>query len=164
MGSIHSVETITINEDDQNHLVPLKKRRSVQQANVQSDENIQSAKILSASKQGVLFDHSVELFGEEWERGNIKIVTESIQPMMARLSLQIKDQTHFDELLTVESKFTPVKKTLMKWLGEVVSQGEMKTTESTIRFKTAKIRDKFFDVWQGLRKQMNLQHTESGKS
>lgn len=55
---------VTIDGVETNQLVPLKKRKSMQQSNVQDDENIQTNQIPldseSKNTQDVLFDHSVE--------------------------------------------------------------------------------------------------------
>lgn len=115
----------------------------------------ETVEVRAVNKTSVLFDHKVEMFRhEQWEKGTIKLMKESSDPLVVRLSLWIGEQCELDELLTAQSKFTSTSKTMMSWLATDFSQGDMRTVNFVVRFKQSKIQDKFLKVWQSVRNQM----------
>lgn len=115
-------------------------------------------------EMNVLFSHNAEIYcynkcaaTQKWKKGIMKVVAESNDPIMVRLSMKINEETHLDELLTVQMQFDSISKTTVKWSGEDFSKGEMRAVDSTIRFKTSNIFEKFSNVLLNTQKQMKKQ-------
>lgn len=99
---------------------------------------------------------------EQWIKCRATLTTDSA---LVRLSMVITEsnETCLDELLTVDSKFTPHGKTTIQWTSVDFSQGQMQTRDVTVRFKFSNIREKFLDVWQNVQKQMKDRQSKNSE-
>lgn len=108
-----------------------------------------------------LFNHNVEILKKngQWEKGTMSVEEES--KTMVRLLVVNKNKTHVDQLLSIRTQFIPMLKTAIKWTADDFSLGFMKTIETTVRFKTVRIRDKFFNLWNRISKNLTNGNTQS---
>lgn len=117
----------------------------------------------------ILFSHSAEMLcneneSPEWNKGIMKIVKESVDPLTVRIAMETSAK-NLDTMLTLQMQFEEIRKTTINiiWSEEDLSQGELSKVHSTIRFKTAKLCQQFYRVLMDMQCQLKRKIEKTGK-
>lgn len=144
---------------------PPKQQRLLDSLEIQNDTDTDHA----PANEIILFSHNAEMLcneneSPEWKKGIMKIVKESVDPLTVRLSMETSAK-NLDTMLTLQMQFEEIRKTTIKiiWSEEDFSQGELSKVYSTIRFKTAKLCQQFYQVLMDMQCQLKRKIEKTGK-